>query len=220
MKKIAIVLIVLSMLLMCMTACSGSGDPEPTPTLTPTQTPPPDDTNPPITPTIYDLLDSLVDKDYSTIEIDIVTTTGFAELYSNYVLTQSNVVYSIEKLNLLPSDGNITDLPSNYKTTVTGYALIENGQIVELSGDKDVTLPSYDELKGDFNFDETNFKNAVVGTNSFEADVISASKFYGADVDLSNLKVRVEYTETSFTQITISYSTTNATVQTIYAFGN
>ena len=215
MKKIIILLITVAMLLMCMTACSGFFDPEPTPTPTP-----PDDSNPPVTQNVYDLLNDLADQDYSNIKIDITVTTGFAELYSNYVLTQSNVVYSIERLNLLPSDGNITDLPSNYKTTVTGYALIENGQVIELDGNKDVDLPSYDELKGNFNFDESNFKNVVVGTNSLEADVVSPSQFYGADVDMSNLKVKVEYTETSLTKITISYSTTNASVQTVYVFGN
>ena len=215
MKKIIILLITVAMLLMCMTACSGSKNPEPTPTPTP-----PDDQNPLVTPTICDLLNDLADQDYSNIKIDIVVTTGFAELYSNYVLTRSNVVYSIERLNLLPSDGNVTDLSSNYKTTVTGYALIENGQVIELDGNKDVDLPSYDELKGNFNFDESNFKNAVVGTNSLEADVVSPSQFYGADVDMSNLKVKVEYTETSLTKITISYSTTNATVRTVYVFGN
>ena len=215
MKKIIILSITMAMLLMCMTACSGFLDL----LLTPTPTPP-DDPNPPATQTVYDLLDDLADQDYSNIKIDITVTTGFAELYSNYVLTQSTVVYSIERLNLLPSDGNITDLPSNYKTTVTGYALIENGQVVELDGDKDVTLPSYYELKGNFNFDKSNFKNAVVGNNSFEAEVISPSQFYGANVDMSKLKVKVEYTETSLTKITISYNTTNASVQTVYVFGN
>lgn len=205
MKKIIIVLIALSMLLMGMTACSGSKDSESTPT-------------PPTRPTVYDLLDDLAEKDYSNIEIDIVTITGFAQLYANYVLTTDNMTYSIERLNLFPSDKNVSELPSNYKTTVTGYALIKNGQVIELDGSKDVTIPSYDELHGNFNFDESNFKNAVLGTNSFEADVVSPSQFYGADVDMSNLKVKVEYTETSLTTITISYSTTNATVQTVYVF--
>ena len=219
MKKIIILLITVSMLLACMTACSGLKNPKPTPGGD-NPTPPPDDTNPPITQTVYDLLDDLTEKKYSNIEIDIVTTTGFAELYSNYVLTQSNVVYSIEMLNLLPSDGSIADLPSNYKTTATGYALIENGQVVEHDGSKDVTLPSYDELNGNFNFDESNFKNAVIGNYSFEADVVSPSQYYGAEVNMRDHKVEVEYTETSLTKITISYSTTNATVQTVYAFGN
>ena len=215
MKKIIILLITVAMLLMCMTACSGFFNPEPTPTPTP-----PDDSNPPVTQNVYDLLNDLADREYSNIKIDITLTTGFAELYSNYVLTQSNVVYSIEGLNLLPSDGNTTDLSSNYKATVTGYALIENGQVIELDGNKDVDLPSYDELKGNFNFDESNFENVVVGTNSLEADVVSPSQFYGADVDMSNLKVKVEYTESSLTKITISYNTTNASVQTVYVYVN
>ena len=100
------------------------------------------------------------------------------------------------------------------------YALIENGQVVELDGDKDVNFPSYDELKGNVHFVESNFKNAVVATNSFEADVVFPSQFYGVNVDMSNLKVKVEYTKTSLTKITTSYSTTNATVQTVYVFAN
>ena len=215
MKKIIILLITVAMLLMCVTACSGSKNPEPTPTPTPT---PPDDPKPPAAQTVYDLLDDLAEEDYSKIKIDILVKNGFVELYSNYVLTQNNVVYSIEELNLLPSDGSITDLPSNYKNTVTGYALIENGKIVELDGNKDITLPSYDELKGNFNFVESNFKNAVVGENSFEADVVIPSQFYGADVDMTNLKLKVEYTKTSLTKVSISYSTTKATVQTVYVF--
>ena len=207
MKKIIILLITVAMLLMCMTACDG-------PTNHPTL--PPDNPK----QTVYELLDDLANKNYSNIEIDIVITTEFAELYSNYVLTQNEVVYSVEKLNLLPSDGNMIDLMSNYKTTVTGYALIENGQVINLDGNKDISIPSYNQLKGNFNFDEGNFLNAVVGENLFEADVVIPSQFYGAYVDMSNLKVKVEYNETSLTQITISYNTINARVQTVYVFGN
>ena len=210
MKKI-IILIVLSMLLACMTACSGSKNPD---------QPTPDDTNQQTAKSVYELLDSLAEKDYSTVKVDIVTTTGFASLNSNYVLTQNVVTYSIERLNLLPSDGNITDLSPDCKTTLSGYAQINNGQITEINGNKDVALPSYNELKGNFSFDETNFTNVVVGDGAFEADVVSPSLFYGADVDVSELKVKVEYTEASLSKIIISYSTANATVQAVYAFEN
>jgi hypothetical protein len=73
-------------------------------------------------------------------------------------------------------------------------------------------------LKGNFNFDESNFKNIVAGNNSFEAEVISPTQFYGADVDISNLKVKVDYTDTALAKMIISYSTDNATIQTVYAF--
>ena len=222
MKKIIILLIIASMLLTCVTACSGSKKSELTQTSAPESTfaPTSDVTDLPITLTVYDLLNDLSKKDYSGVEIDIAITTDFAKLCSNYVLTQGKVAYSIERLNLLSLKENVIDLPERYKTTVTGYALIENGQLVELDGNKDVTLPSYDELKGNFNFNESNFKNAVISTNSFEGDVVVPSQFYGADLEMSNLKVKVEYTETSLTKIIISYDTANAAVQTVYAFGN
>ena len=159
-----------------------------------------------------------INKDYSKIEIDVVTTTTFAELNSSYILTQDNVAYTIEKLNLLPSDGSVTDLPSNYKTKVTGYALIQNGQIVEFDGGNDVTIPSYNELKGNFNFDEDNFKNVIVKNDSFKADVVSPAHFYGANVNISNLKVEVEHDGTQIRQITIFYILSNAIVETQYKF--
>lgn len=208
MKKI-IILIVLSMLLVCVTSCSGSKNPGQT-----TQ----NDINQQTTKNVYELLNSLAEKNYSTVRVNIVTTTDFVELCSNYVLTQSVVTYSIERLNLLSSDGNITNLSPDYKTTTSGYAQIDNGQVVELNGNKDVTLPSYSELKGSFNFDESNFKNVAAENNSFEAEVVSPMQFYGTNVEVSNLKVKVEYTDTSFAKIIISYTTTSATVQTVYEF--
>ena len=211
MKKTMVLLISLIILLISMTACSGFFDSEPTSSL-------PEDSSPSAIQTACDLLDDLADLEYSNIKIDIVVTIGFAELYSKYVLTQSTVIYSIERLNLWPTDGNITDLPSNYKMAVTGYALIKNGQVIELDGNNDVTLPSYDELKGKFHFEESNFKNIVVGLNAFEAEVVSPSKFYGTDVVVNDLKVKVEYTQNALTNILISYTTANSTVQTMYTF--
>ena len=222
MKKLLIIFAALSMLLMCMTACSGSEDPEPTPDPKPNPAPggsdSSDSSDSSDTESVYELLDELADEDYSRVDIDVEVETGFAKLYSNYSVTRSSVIYSIEKLNLLPSDGNIADLPTSYKTTVTGYALIENGRVVEFDGSQDVELPSYSELRGNFSFDEHNFANAYTGDGYFEADVISPTSFYGAYVDMSALRIRVEYTNSALTEITITYRTQNATVRTVYNF--
>ena len=80
----------------------------------------------------------IIEKDYKKITVDVITNDDFAQLYANYVLTENNLVYSIETLNLLPSDGNYSDVGLNYKTTNSGYALIENGEVVEITGDKDI----------------------------------------------------------------------------------
>lgn len=208
MKKIIVLFIIVSMLSMCLTACSGANSPDPTP----------GGSNSLGTQAVCELLDALANQEYYDIKIDITVTTDFAQLCSSYALTRNDVSYSIDRLNVFPSDGSITDLPSHYKTTVSGYAVIENGQVILLDGNSDIELPSYKELKGNFNFDKDNFTNIVVDDNSFEADVISPSQFYGANVDMTDLKVKVEYTESYLEGISIFYSTANATVQTVYVF--
>ena len=218
MKRLIIIFVALSMLLMCMTACSGSGDPEPKPDPKPDPIPGGSDTSE--TQSVYDLLRELSEVDHSNIKINIEVATDFVTLCSSYELMENIVFYSIDKLNSLPSDGDLTDMPSSPKTTVEGYALIENGQVVELDGDGNIDIPSYSELRGSFNFNESNFTNVISADGYFEADVISPSSFFGTYVDMSNLKIEVEYTETSLTKATISYNTTNATVQTVYEFIN
>ena len=215
MKKSIIALILSFALLMCMTACSGSKNPEPTPggdTTPPTPTP-----TPPVTETIYDKLDDFADLIYQQIKLSIVTVTGDIQLSANYTLMQSNVSYSVEQLNMLPSNGDLTGISPEYKTTHTGYAKIVDGKVTELDGEE-VTLPSYDELKGNFSFAESNFKNVTTQGNSLSADVNSPSSFYGSTVNVQNMKVTVEYTETALSKIVITYQTANSTVTTTYEF--
>ena len=213
MKKSIIALILSFVLLMCMTACSGSKDPEPTPggdTTTPT-------TLPPVTETVYDKLDDFADLNYQQIKLTIVTVTGDIQLSANYTLTRSNVSYSVEQLNMLPSNGDLTGASPEHKITHTGYAKIVDGKVTELYGEG-VTLPSYDELKGNFSFAESNFKNVTTQGNSFSADVVSPSCFYGSTINVQNMKVNVEYTDTALSKIIITYQTAKSTVTTTYEF--
>ena len=94
---------------------------------------------------------------------------------------------------------------------------IVDGKVTELDGEG-VTLPSYDELKGNFSFAESNFKNVTTQGNSLSADVESPSSFYGSTVNVQNMKVTVEYTETALSKIVITYQTANSTVTTTYEF--
>ena len=92
------------------------------------------------------------------------------------------------------------------------------GNHFHLRAGEGVTLPSYDELKGNFSFAESNFKNVTTQGNSFSADVVSPSNFYGSTVNVQNMKVTVEYTETAFSKMVITYQTANSTVTTTYEF--
>ena len=204
MKK-TICLILLTTLLLSLTACSFFSPSETTP-----------GTTKPPAPSVYEVLSSLSEKSYLRVELTVTTKTEFAELSANYVLNQSSVAYRIEQLSTFPNDGSV---PSEYKTTFTGNALVQNGEIVEFDGN-DIVLPTYDELSGNFHFEESNFKNVASQNGRLTADVISPSAFYGKTVDMSQMHVEVEYSSTSFHKITLTYRTVSASVTTVYTFEN
>lgn len=167
--------------------------------------------------TVYETLDELSDKSYQQIKLSIVTSKGDIELAAVYTLTASNVSFMVEQLNKLPTDGNLTGVPSNYKTAHTGTAKIVGGEVTELDG-APVTLPSYDELRGSFNFDKDNFENVFSGESSFVADVKAPSAFLGITANVQNMKLSVQFNENALVKITISYQLDGASVTTTYEF--
>jgi hypothetical protein len=180
-------------------------------------------TTPPVTQpsdpeeTVYEVLNDLSNQSYKKIKLDITTLTGDIELNANYTLSANKVDYSIEQLNFLPSDGNLENVSPDYKTTIQGSATIENGKVTKLD-DEAVNLPEYDELKGAFDFKESYFKNIQTESGKFTADVVNASAFIGTDKSISDMKIIVEYNDTTFQKVTITYTTSNSSVTTIYGF--
>ena len=173
--------------------------------------------SPEVEKTTFDILNELASKSYSKVKLNISTVTGDVELNAVYTLTNSEVTYSVEQLNLLPGDGNIENASPDYKITFTGSATIENGNVVKLDGEA-VSLPSYKELKGSFNFKESNFKNIQKESGKFNAEVINASGFLGIEKNINNMKIVVEYGDVAIPKITITYNTTNSAVTTVYEF--
>ena len=200
MKKSIISLVLLLSILSSITACGPKTPPEP---------------NPPA-PTVYEVLEELADKEYTSVKLGIVTVTGGIRLAADYVLTKNSVLYSVEQIRKLPTDGDIIDLPTEYKTTLTGTAAVNGGNVV-LDG-TDVTLPSYEELKGNFDFSEANFTNAVAENGSLKADVVSPAAFCDAGGGIHNMKVAISYSETAFNKITITYQTADSEVTATYEF--
>ena len=205
MKKIIISFVLFFASLTCITACSGLKDLKPTSSV-----------DSAVEQTVYEQLDALTDKNYIKVKVDVVTITESIQLSANYVLTQDNVLYSIEQLNKLPSNGDITGVSSEYKSTITGSANVDNGEII-FDGEN-VTLPAYDELKGSFNFDESNLKSVIIENNTLKADVVSSSAFYGNEVHVENMKIIVAYTQTALSKIIITYQTPYSSVTTTYEF--
>lgn len=205
MKKTILFLICIA-LLIAMTACLGPQEPEPTP-----------DPKPP-TPTVYEKLNGFAELSYRQIDISIVTVIGKVELSSNFALNSENVAYSIEKLNTFPTDGNFSGIPSSYKTTYTGSAEIKDGKVIKLDNN-DVMLPDAYTLQGKFDFAKSNLENVVLKNGRLIGDVISPSALFGKEVDVEDVKIDVEYSDSAFERITIIYTTENVTVTTVYEFG-
>ena len=201
MKKSILSLIISILLLVCLTACEV-GEIETT-TLAPVE--------------ICEKLNGFLNVTYQTVRLDIATKTGAMELSSSYLLSKDNVEYTVEKMNRLPIDGEMPDTPSGYKTTLRGTAVIVDGQVTKLDGDE-VTLPSYEELRGQFHFDEGNFENVFSNRKTFSADVISPSAFYGAEVDMENMHIEVAYSQNALVSIVITYQTVHSSVTVTYQF--
>ena len=156
-------------------------------------------------------------KSYSKVKLDIKTVTGDVELNASYTLTSQKVTYSVEQLNLLPPDGDLTNISPDCKVTLSGTATIKNGKVDKLDGEA-VTLPSYNELKGAFNFQQSYFKNVKTEKGKLTADVSSVSGFMGNSQNWSNMKIVVTYSDTALQKLEITYKTTNSTVTTVYEF--
>ena len=203
MKKI-IALMLSVVLLMCMVSCIKKDEDTP---VVPTEK------------TVYEKLGELAAKNYQQIKLSIITVKNSdVELAAIYTLTEQSVSYTVEQLNKLPTDGNLAGVSPDFKSVYTGSAKIVGGEVTELDGSP-VTVPSYDELKGNFNFDADNFEGVSESENMFSASVKSPSDFYGAEVEAVNMKVKVQFTESALTKITITYHLNGAKVTTTYEFG-
>lgn len=197
MKKTLIALLVILLLAGCLFSCSS---------------PSTDNKD-----TVYDTLNKLAQKEYRTVEVKITTNTNGLQLYSTYITSSDTVEYSVEAFNSL--EGGVETLPEEYKSTFSGVAKIKDGKVTEIDGDT-VSLPSYDSLKGAFNFEKENFKSMEDKNGKFTAIVIDPSNLLGiSDNGVNNMKIIVCYNDSAIESILLTYNTGKSSVTTEYIFG-
>lgn len=215
MKKIVISLVLILALLMCLGSCDfdRDGEKDNTDETKTEQSSAVSETN----KTTFELLNDLSVIEYKKVKLDLTTVTNDVVLRSNYVLTGESVTYSVEQLNMLPADGNVETASPNCKVALKGSAILENGNVIKLDGEA-VTLPSYDDLKGHFDFKASNFVNIQEEDGRFTAEVISPSSFLSTDTKIHDMKIEVNYSSSALQKITITYKTTDSTVITEYRF--
>ena len=202
MKRILLSIVLIIAMLICTASCNKSNSTSPIPETS---------------KNVWETLQKLSQKQYDEVKLDIQTVTDDIVLNASYILANSHVTYSIEQLNLLPSNGDLTNALPEYKTTFSGLAIIKDGKVDKIDGDI-VDIPSYDELVGNFNFQESSFKNIKAEDGKVTADVASAFGFMGTSKNLSDMRIVVTYSDTALHKLEISYNTTNSTVIIVYEF--
>lgn len=213
MKKILISLIFIVLVLFCITSCGGD-DSTGTGSSSNTENPGVSDIN---TKSVYETLNELCSKEYNKVSLDVSTVTKGIDLNSRYVISKSNVTYSVEELNKFPTDGNFENVSPEFKSKLEGVATIENGKVSAVNGDS-VTLPSYDELSGNFKFDKNYFADVKEDEGKFTATVSSPSNFLNRNEVLIDMKITIQYNQNGLESIDITYKTSNSSVSIRYVF--
>ena len=163
----------------------------------------------------FDALNEMLAADYTEIVVTVTNTfDGGSTLTGNYTVTQTaegkKVEYSVERFDEISLEGS-----QGTKITLTGTAIVKDGEIVSTTGDE-MDLPA--GIEGGFTFSADCFSNAVFGEGSMEADVKNASKFFGTAVLCTDMKVEAEFQEV-LTSLRIGYTATDGTaVEYVYAF--
>ena len=162
-----------------------------------------------------EIVNALLDKDYSNIDISSVTSKDDYSLTSTYKINNTNGVitltYSIEKYNKL----DINNPDTEEKTTQTGKIEYQNGERRVIEGDNvniDINGLSLKGLKfSESDFDSVEFSNGKVVLKSS-----NGKRFLNESNDLLNFEIVIEYSDEAINKVTISYKQDSYNVLTTY----
>ena len=162
---------------------------------------------------VYDKLNEMV-VGINSFNLIVSTTSDVETLTSNYSVTYCedgyDIVYSYEAFNKL----NLIGSQEDYKSVKSGTAKVVDGEIEESTGDEINAIP--DKLS--LSFDKNYFSNVEETTDSFSAKVINGKAFLGTDKTVENMILTVQYAESAFKEIEITYSTSTSSVNLKYTF--
>lgn len=142
----------------------------------------------------YDSLDEMMKMSYSQIDVSVTDTfdenTSLTNEYRiRYSGERITVTYAVEKFSAFELDGPLPD----FKTTLRGEAVIENGAIVSVNGDE-VDIP-LTVTKPGFTFKKKYFSDAKLTGAYFIADVKEPNRFFDTDLPCTNMKVKATFLE-------------------------
>ncbi len=166
----------------------------------------------PVAEDAYEKINELFENEYSIVTLYVKTVNDGITLENSYTLSDSVVIYKIQKLSSLTLDGD-----DSFITEHSGNAFIdEDGKI---TGEFDNTeLPAYEVLTGKFVFDEDCFEDVEFGDESFDAKIVNLAKFISTDLIFENAEIHLEFSQNSIKNMRITFSSDGANVEYYYTF--
>lgn len=153
-------------------------------------------------------LNEMLAADYS--EVTLTVRNTFDEdtfLESKYVISYLDegaaVTYSVERFSEI---GDGFDAVADVKKTLSGTAVISDGEVVSVVGD-DIGLSASITERG-LDFKESYFADVESGDMYFEATVKDADAFMGTQLDCSGMTVSATFLDL-FYMIRIEYTSAN-----------
>ena len=160
----------------------------------------------------YDKLNTMIEADYSTIEITVKSTfDASTALTSSYIVNYGDeitVEYRVERFAPISVDNPDGDLI----TVHSGTATISGGVV---TGGEGIDFPV--GITNRFTFKEEYFENVTLKSISFEADVKDASSFFGSQITCSDMHVEVEYFD-YISSMSVNYTKNGVKVEQNYVF--
>ncbi len=172
---------------------------------------------------VYDDINDMLDKDYSTIALSITSTTDDATLTSSFNTifkeNRQSVTYSVQQFGKFEVNDGVITPPSSYIVTKSGMIALENGKVVDRQGDEiDVDVSALSSAL--FSFKKEYFANVTSSNSSFSADVTNAKAFMSnSALNVSDMKVSVGISGDKIASIIITYTSENdASIKMHYTF--
>ncbi len=166
---------------------------------------------------VYSVLNSLLDKEYDSLVLEVETSQTMGTLTNTYTISKvdngTKVQYECE--SFAQFSGN--SVPSNMIETKTGYKVFADGVAVESSGDAvSVSLPQSSVI--DVEIVESNLTNVQTQDGSFSASVVNPAQLIAGTEGCVDMTVTINYTSDAIVSVVISYTTaTNMGVVATYS---
>ena len=171
----------------------------------------------------FDLLNELVKAEFANYSIDVsLTDKSSHTLNESYtVATDENglktITYTVERLNKFNLNGSVT-APNSYKSELSGTAVVDGENLIKQDGD-DVGVDFSEIAIPKFNFADDVLDNVIIGDDALIADVTNQEQFLGFTLTSEAVQIKVEFSETAISSVTLTFVTSNGNDATVvYTF--